>query len=477
MMAFLVNKINIKHLYHQNKIEWFTNQKVTTADDASYIRPADNFLDRGDWKDNSLGNSSYYQRVPGYGFLYMIFKLLFKQNAISALLFFQTFLFGLGVYLLGKTIFLVSQQTKTTLILQFLYGIIPSSYGFIFYNITEAITPFLMILLLYLLVNIQQKLFNTKLHLVLAILSMVIILIRPQLLPFILIYPMLMVIKIGLTKYTLKAISYYVIIAFSGLIFWFARAYMISDHLIGLAPIYDNTNNTQYRPPHQSFSNLYRIWEYQPEKLHQSLVPIWVNTINGQPKSEDIENAVSNLPDYIINILPKKDWLNLFTDYQNTVKTQKKYFDKQIVMPSKLLPNEKKLIIKIDSISNQLKSKLWLRNYVITPLNSFNKTVIHSNLNLYIFQQTYRGQLVMELIRWISFLVFTISIIISIWLWLFKFDTLIRLTSFAIFGYTFYLVFFQRMNETRYMHPIYPAAFILTSYLFVYLNKKFIINR
>jgi hypothetical protein len=476
MMAFVVNKINIKYLYHQNKIEWFSNQKVTTADDASYLRPADNLLEIGEWRDNSLGNSSYYQREPGYGFLYLTFKLLFKQYALSALLFFQTLLFGISVFLFGKTIFIITQQTKTALIFQLIYGIIPSSYGFIFYNITEAITPFLMIFFIYFLVKLHKNYKDFYSQLALAILSMIILIFRPQLLPFTFIYPILVIYKLGLNRLTAKTISYYFIIAFSGLFFWNVRGYIISGHVIGLASIYDNTNNTQYRPPHQSFSNLYRIWEYKPEKLHQSLVPIWMNTINNQPNNEDIENAVSILPEYITKIIPLKKWIELFADYQNTISTQKKYFDNQVPMPTKLLPSEILLMSKIDSFSRVLKSKLWWRYYLITPLKSYNKTAIHSNLNLYIFQKTYRGKLLIEVIRWISFLLFTISIFISIWLWVFKLDVLVRLTSFVIFWYTFYLIFFQRMNETRYMHPIYPIALILISYLFFHLKKRISIN-
>ena len=465
VVAFVVNKVNIKYLHHQTSIEWFGNQKVSTADDASYLRPADNFLDKGDWKDNSIGYSSYYQRTPAYGILYLFFKLIFNQNAIGFLLLFQTILFGVSVYWFGKIAFLLSHQSKTALIFQLIYGLIPSSYGFVFYTITEGITPFLMLGYLYVLVKLYHNIEYKKHHVLLALIGFVILLVRPHLIPFVLIYPLIVLFKTGVNQMVIKQLVLYFSISFLGLGVWMIRGYKISGHFIGLASIYDNTNNSPYRPTHYALGNLYRIWEHQPEKLHQSLVPIWMNTINGEPQEKDISNAVNRLPGYITDFIPKNKWNNLFTDYQNTIKTQKTYFDKHLSMPETLSDEDTQLISKIDSITSVLKRKFWFRNHFITPLKSFRKTAIHSNLNLYIFQQQFRGNLFVELLRYFSFTLFSLSMFISLWLWLFRFDVLIRAVSFAIFGYTFYLIYFQRMNETRYMHPIYPVALLLMVFL------------
>ena len=41
-----------------------------TADDASYLAPAKNFVETGTWKDNTTGASSFVQRPPFVGTLY-----------------------------------------------------------------------------------------------------------------------------------------------------------------------------------------------------------------------------------------------------------------------------------------------------------------------------------------------------------------------------------------------------------------------
>ncbi len=470
-MAFVINNVNTKHLYHSSEIEWFSFQKNPTADDVSYLKPADNFLEKGVWKDNSLGYSSYYQRSPGYGILYLTFKMLFNKKAIPALLIFQSVFFGVSVYLFGLIILLFTKQVKTTLFFQLLYGLLPSSYGFVFYTITEGITPFLMISFLFVLIKIYNNFNLKKYHYILAFICLVMISVRPQLLPFLFIYPFLIIYKKELNKSTIKNLILYFAISSFGLNIWLVRGYLISGHTIGLASIYDNTNNSQFRPPHKAFSNLYRIWEHQPEKLHGSLVPIWVNTITGQPKKEDILFATSNLPNYVTTIISTKKWNKLFSDYQATIEQQKIYYDKQIPMPPNLLKDEIKLISKIDSFNIILRNKLWYRNYFVTPINSYIKTTVHSNLNLYIFQNTYRGYWLSEVIRWISFIILSGSLLVSIWVWLFRVDVLIRFISITIFCYTFYLVFIQRMNETRYMHPIYPLTLFIMAYLFTKIKK------
>jgi len=472
-LAFVVNKINIKHLYNQSQIEWLNHQKVTTADDAGYIRPAENYLKTGQWKDNFYGYSTYYQRSPGYGGIYLIFKILFKDNAIGFLMLFQTLLFGVGVYMLGKILFIITNQKLMSLVLASLYGLLPSAYGFVFYNITEGITPFLVIMFLYYLFKINAHIQHKTNHFLVAVLGMVLLLTRPQLLPLVMSYPLFIVFKMGLKLESFKKIVLYGLIAFSGFGIWMVRNYKISNQIIALHPIYDNTNNTIFRPTHQALSELYRIWEHKPENLHQSLVPIWTNTINGTIHQKHFINAVNFIPKKVKKIIPKKEWHQLFVDYHNTIQKQKTFYNKKMFMPTTLLKEEQDFINTVNQFKTRLKKELWLTNLFITPLKSYKKTAVHSNLNLYIFQNTFRGNFWMEVLRWLSFLVFSISIFISLWLWLFKFEVLIRVLSFIVFGYTFYLIFFQRMNETRYMHPIYPIAFVLMVYVFWRLSLSF----
>jgi hypothetical protein len=475
-IAFTVNKINLKLINNHYGIEWLSNDKIKTTDDASYLRPADNFIESGIWKDNSLGNSSYYQRTPGYGILYLVFKIFFNNNAIGFLVFFQTFLYGIGVYLFGKLIFILTDNQNLSIVSQIIYGFLPASYGFIFYNITEGITPFLMILFMYISVITIKKGFKISNLVFISFLFLFILLVRPQLLPFSFVYPVTLLYYYGFNKPIVFSIMFFLTISFLGISLWFVRGYQISHEFIGLLPIYSRTNNSQYRPTHKALGELYKVWEYQPQNLHSALVPIWNNSIKGKLLKKDIDNAVNRIPIKVFKYISKNNWENLFKDYQKTIFQQKKYYDLQQKMPNEILKSEEAFILKVKNYENDLKKEMKLDYYLLTPIKSYKKTAIHSNLNLQIFQSIYRGNFLIEILRWFSLIIFSGSVFISLWLWMFRIDILIRLISFSIFSYTFYLIFFQRMNETRYMSPIFPIALILTIYFINKIKKTIYFN-
>ena len=69
-----------------------------TADDPSYLRPAENFFDHGTWKDNSTGASSFVQRPLLFGSIHLVFYSLFGSSAAVAGMIFFFLLHGLALY-------------------------------------------------------------------------------------------------------------------------------------------------------------------------------------------------------------------------------------------------------------------------------------------------------------------------------------------------------------------------------------------
>ena len=94
--ALTINIINLNQLPDDKKREGKT---VITNDDASYLRPAENFIKTGIWKDNSLGLQAHFTRPPGYGILYYLcIKIAGQDGALSLLKIIQLILFSLSVY-------------------------------------------------------------------------------------------------------------------------------------------------------------------------------------------------------------------------------------------------------------------------------------------------------------------------------------------------------------------------------------------
>jgi hypothetical protein len=124
-------------------------------------------------------------------------------------------------------------------------------------------------------------------------------------------------------------------------------------------------------------------------------------------------------------------------------------------------PQEKKLRLQVDTLTQLLKKKLWKEYSIMTPIHSGYFMLTKSQLNLSIFQIKYRGQWWMEALRWVSILIIIGSIIASL-LWLLdKNKSGFWLLAISIFLYLFYLFYVQRMNEERYLMPLLPVVFLL----------------
>ena len=147
--AFFYNQLNLQQL-PKDKIR--ENQTVITNDDISYIVPPKNYLATGVWKDNSIGKQSYFVRPPGYGIFYMVFlKTLGYPLALKWLKIAQLLLFSSSVYWLFSIAFSIFQHKKLALLVAALYGLTPFAIGFLFYTLTEGITPALLLLFVFLL--------------------------------------------------------------------------------------------------------------------------------------------------------------------------------------------------------------------------------------------------------------------------------------------------------------------------------------
>ena len=100
--ALFYNALNIKSLEAEAperleaKYEW-----VKTADDISYLRPAENYYLHGVWKDNNPGRQSYFLRTPGYGFFrFTLMEVFGMEQSYFYFKYVQLALFSISVLLL-----------------------------------------------------------------------------------------------------------------------------------------------------------------------------------------------------------------------------------------------------------------------------------------------------------------------------------------------------------------------------------------
>lgn len=415
------------------------NGLLTSADEASYFAPAVNFLNHGTWKDNSIGQSAYFQRTPGYGLVYLICLIIAGKKAFWMLKILQILAFYVSIVLFGKILKKLITNSKSALFGTATYALIPAFSGFMYFTLTESFTPFLVLWSVFAGISLQQKKTSFSWNFLFA--NSIMLLFRPQLIVF----PMVFWAFYFFQNQRKKAM--FMLLSILPLLIWNTRTVAISGTWLGIHPIYSTTNNTLFRPSHEAMTNLFRIWEADGAKFHE--------TIHALTDSTDIDLISKKIPaKYRKKVAP------ILEKYRELYQYQLTYFDQSKPISSRF-QGEDKFMFDISALTKKLKSENKLDYYILTPIKSLKKLMISSHLNLGIYQFKYRGTWWMETIRW-GCLAILISSFMATLMALFKKNRdLIFYLSLAIIINLFYLIFIQRMNEERYLTPFLPIALII----------------
>ncbi len=464
--AFWVNQLNLKHIPNDLKREART---ISTNDDASYLKPTINFIETGEWKDNSIGNQSYFSRPPGYGIIYFaLTKISDKVSALSLLKWFQLILFSLSIFWLYYIVEQLFNNSKISYAISIVYGVLPIASGFLYYTLTEGFTPALLLYYIYILFKAEQINLVTKkryYYLYASLLFAYILIVRPALGFFGLLIPIFVIkdySRKGIKKALTRALVFS-LIAFSFTIIWQVRNYNIAGKVIGFHPVYSIDNNNFYRPTLKAYWDFPLGIGQEGQQVHEYMLPIWEAAIKGDTSVLYITNAIATFPPKIVEYFGKERLTNVFKSYQKATLSQKTYYELDQPMPNELSAIEIESIHQFEKLVDELKSKFWMDYYFISPAKVFKTMALHSNLSLYIFQHTYRGNVIVEVLRYIAFIIHSISFILLLLSLFFinRIDWRLAVINFIVFAYVFYLCFFQRGIEERYTLPILSLLLII----------------
>ncbi|PKR80769.1 hypothetical protein CW751_08335 [Brumimicrobium salinarum] len=156
LSAFIFNEINLKHL-QKDHVPLRENETIITADDYTYISPAQNLLTTGEFKENFPGNGAFLIRSPGYSSIYAFFGLFLDfKNTLFAVKILQLVLFALAIYCMYFiALYFLLNQTWALIVTGF-YGFSGIGFGFIYYTLTEGITPALIIIFTFILLQAKK---------------------------------------------------------------------------------------------------------------------------------------------------------------------------------------------------------------------------------------------------------------------------------------------------------------------------------
>lgn len=484
LSAFAYNQLNLHYLKKSDNNYLRSGETIKTSDDVSYLFPPLNFLENKTWKDNSIKTDirSYFIRPPGYGIFYLIHVILFgEREALMFLKISQLLLFALSVLLLYKICrrHLINQTISITCTA--IYGFTPFAIGFLYYTLTEGITPALVIIYLYFLTEASFQQINQKkimFYLCSALTISIIIIIRPVLaiLGIFFLFYILYDHKIKANVMsTLKNSLIYGMISFSLFTIWSIRNYEKTNEFVGFHPIYYNESNSIYRKTHQSIWEFYKCWGIKNEDYHTLINSIWNPGIKGDTSKIHLHLAMKAIPEDVKKIISQTEIINAFKLYQASILLQKLYFEQDKAMPKSLSVIEFNTIKEFQNFKEKYEKQYFFKYHVLTPVKNFWRLSAHSNLSLWIFQEKFRGNLIMEFFR-ILFYIIHVGILIVLFFSVFVFrKDLVKLTyPVSALVYLFFLCYILKEWEERYTLPLLPICFINLALLVEALKKKII---
>lgn len=482
LSAWSINEINISAL-KSDGVELRENETIITADDASYIAPAQNLLKSGELKNNLHDKSAYFLRPPGYSFWLILHGGVENAFQLKALKVSQLILFSVSVYCLFFIAFSFLNSKLLAIFTTSIYGISTIASGFLYYTLTEAITPALVIFLVFFLIQAKKQ-ENTK---------------RKQLLYFLaaLIFaftfitrPVLGVFALGLVSFILVdfwkdkkrliiVLSTVLLIAFAPIAFWQIRSSKIAGEYVGLHPVYFNQHSSScFRPTHKALWELCKGWGETGANFHGYFGTFWSAGIEGDTSLEQRQKLMDHFPDHVITLLGEKPIDEMLKSYQASILNQKKYFDTKTSMPIEVPEIEKQTISKIETLVSKYKSESWFEYYIKSPLKVFKTLAFHSNLSLYIYQKTFKGKLIMEAFRFLAYALHSIAFSL-LFLSLFSKKSLDykSIFSFTLLIYVSYLIFIQRGIEERYTLPVFALVLLSSTQIIQQFIQKLTANR
>lgn len=438
---------------HESKSDSRVEGMLITTDAPSYMAPAINWIESGRWKDNSLGPSSYCQRPPGYGMIIGISYLVSPEHYPFFLKILQIIAFIGSVLLIAKILSKLGVSDRVGLIAMIIYGVLPCYSSTMYFILTEGITPFLILASTFYFIKVID---NHSGSVGFIILNAFLLLVRPQLLVFVLLIAAFVFVK-------KKKLRFFVPLIFMPLVLWQIRSYSYTSQW-NLHPIYSSYNQSFYRPPHEAMTNLFRIWESDGSNYHEI-----ISELISDSTESGLENAITRVPEKY-----RPEIRDIMREYQILLADQ----NQKLRSGTWLLPDktEQDLTDRIDLKVSELRKEHLFDFIVVTPFHSSFYLLSKSHLHQHVFQKYWRGNIAVEALRIICLLVISISLILTISL-LFAggIPQKLKILSLTVIITILYLVFIQRLNEERYMSPYLPLMFLIGVYMvskFFGLNDK-----
>lgn len=421
---------------------------LLATDDASYLQDADRLLGaRADLESSRVQGPVL--RAPGYGLFYLLPRLVLDPlPAVSALVWMQCLLFALSVALLWETLlrFHVAAWIRWTVIL--LLAVMPTFHGFLFHTLSEGVTPTLSLFLVCCALLDAVSARRRWLYAGLLVWSMLMFT-RPALL-----WTGLALLP-GLLRLGMARAAVFSSLALAPMLCWWILNCVRANDVVSLHPVHWAGAPGIDRPVHGAFWELAKSWGARGDDFHAAMETGYQAAIRCDTASRYADAFIALAPEGMLSAELETETRKAYHRWQR--------FNCEALAPALVreqgtIPvttrTEQGILFTLEHVTKAWRAEHAFHHQVKVPLRVLKQLVAHSNLNLWMFQQTWRGQPAMEALRWFSAIVHASLLVAAALAFLFRVPLPMRVLSLGCALYLFYLAYVQRGVEERYTLPV-----------------------
>jgi hypothetical protein len=209
-------------------------------------------------------------------------------------------------------------------------------------------------------------------------------------------------------------------------------------------------------------TDLFRVWEYRGDVFHENMGLLSIDTTH-VARIKVLQTIPIEFHQAVEPVLLE---FQHFRYLQATAYNGKKL--------SGYLPGERQLVKSIQMVKTHLQSQHLFTYWIKTPVQSFKQLIGTSMMNLYVFQATWKDSIIVICLKWICFLSIFCGFLSTCYQAIWDNNTRLQLIAISVLVSVFYLVFFQRMNEERYLYP-YLGLFLFFAFKTIH-HLSFLLN-
>lgn len=422
---------------------------VITPDDASYLQEVERLL--GNRPDLEQGHTVRRPvlRPPGYGLWYLLARLALPPDAaIAAVVLLQCLLFGLSVALLHAALIAQGINAVVRWPLLLALAVWPIFHGFLFYTISEGVTPAFTLLLLSaaLLAHAGRQ---GWLWMGCALWALLLFT-RP-----VLAWSGLALLPVLWSRWRSPGrMALVLLLCAAPTLAWWGGNVLRAGRWVSLHPVHQPDELGINRLTHAAFWELAKSWGARGADFHFVMETAFRAALSGDSASAHAERFIALAPADMLSEQERAAIAGAFGDWERFTRER---LAPAIARGERTLacaPEERQLIARLDSITGAWRSAHAFHHHVAVPLRVLKDLVAHSNLSLWLFQHHLRGRPWMEALRWASAMLHAGLLLSVLLAALLRVPAPVRGMAIGAVAYLLFLAYVQRGVEERYTLPV-----------------------